>query len=77
MKTAEAIPGMPTAGLEKLTDFQNDPVINIPNEYIYIRDEENGRFWTITSSPINLGDEYKAVHGQGYEHMHVLYRTGP
>lgn len=65
------------SGLEKLTDFQNDPVINIPNEYIYIRDEENGRFWTITSSPINLGDEYKAVHGQGYEHMHVLYRTGP
>lgn len=57
------------SGLEKLTDFQNDPVINIPNEYIYIRDEENGRFWTITSSPINLGDEYKAVHGQGYSYF--------
>lgn len=57
------------SGLEKLTDFQNDPVLNTPNEYIYIRDEESGRFWSITSSPINLGDEYKAAHGQGYSYF--------
>lgn len=57
------------SGLEKLTDFQNDPVINMPNEYIYIRDEETGRFWNITSSPVNMGDEYKAVHGQGYSYF--------
>lgn len=57
------------SGLEKITDFKNDPVLNIPNEYIYIRDEDNGRFWSISASPVNRGDEYKTVHGQGYTYF--------
>ena len=35
----------------RLTGWSNDPVLDPPSEAVYIRDEENGVFWSPTASP--------------------------
>nr|WP_284680395.1 glucoamylase family protein [Aceticella autotrophica] len=49
----------------KLTPWSNDPVIDEPGEILYLRDEENGVFWTAT--PIMRDSQnYTIRHGHGY-----------
>ena len=50
----------------RLTQWSNDPVMDPPNEAIYIRDEETGIYWTPTASPIREETAYRARHGAGY-----------
>ncbi|MBU0505719.1 glycosyl transferase, partial [bacterium] len=50
----------------RLTEWSNDPVIDPSSEAIYIRDEETGRYWTPTASPIRNKNEYRTKHGAGY-----------
>lgn len=63
----------------RLTPWNNDPVSDPASEAIYIRDEESGRYWTPTPSPIREMDAYRVRHGQGYsefEHnSHALEQT--
>lgn len=58
----------------RLTPWRNDPVADGPSEAIYIRDEENGHFWSPTVQPARTADPYRARHGLGYtafEHHHT------
>jgi cyclic beta-1,2-glucan synthetase len=51
----------------QLTPWSNDPVSDPAGEAIYIRDEEDGIFWTPTALPIREpAGSYVARHGQGY-----------
>jgi cyclic beta-1,2-glucan synthetase len=50
----------------RLSPWSNDPVSDPPSEVIYIRDEENGEFWTSTPLPVREDDPYTIRHGQGY-----------
>ncbi|MFH1572757.1 MAG: glycosyl transferase, partial [Acidobacteriota bacterium] len=50
----------------RLTPWSNDPVLDPPSEAIYIRDEENGAYWTPTASPVREEIAYRARHGAGY-----------
>ena len=50
----------------RLTTWQNDPVIDPASEAIYLRDDESGALWTPTALPIRENDAYRARHGQGY-----------
>jgi cyclic beta-1,2-glucan synthetase len=50
----------------RLTGWSNDPVLDPASEVIYIRDEENGLYWTPTASPIREDSAYRARHGAGY-----------
>ncbi len=50
----------------RLTEWSNDPVVDPPSEAIYVRDEESGQFWCLTSAPRADGGSYRARHGRGY-----------
>ena len=50
----------------RLTPWNNDPVSDVSGEAIYIRDEENGRFWSPTAQPAGSGGSYVTRHGFGY-----------
>jgi cellobiose phosphorylase len=50
----------------RLTPWNNDPVIDPSGEALYIRDEQTGTFWSPTPLPIRELDPYRARHGQGY-----------
>ena len=50
----------------KLTPWYNDPILDIPGEVIYVRDEEDGSFWTITPLPAGQDGPFYINHGFGY-----------
>jgi len=50
----------------RLTGWSNDPVSDRPSEVVYVRDEESGRYWSVTALPIRELDAYRARHGAGY-----------
>lgn len=50
----------------RLTPWSNDPVIDPHNEAFYIRDEDNGGFWSPLPGPAPAPVCYEARHGQGW-----------
>jgi cyclic beta-1,2-glucan synthetase len=50
----------------RLTSWSNDPVVDPVPEALYIRDEDTGRCWTPTASPMRGRGAYRARHGAGY-----------
>jgi cellobiose phosphorylase len=50
----------------KLTPWNNDPVMDFPGEVCYIRDELSGDFWSLTCFPIHEEEPYAIYHGWGY-----------
>ena len=56
----------------RLTTWNNDPVSDFGGEAFYIRDEENGNFWSPTPLPARGSGPYVCRHGFGYtvfEHL--------
>jgi len=64
----------------KLTPWNNDPVMDLPGEVCYLRDESSGEFWSLTCFPIHEEDPYTVYHGWGYsrfEHTsHEISQAG-
>lgn len=57
----------------RLTPWNNDPIVDPPGEVVYVRDDASGEFWSATASPAGRGIVYNARFGQGYivyEHRH-------
>ncbi|MEX2118409.1 MAG: glucoamylase family protein [Pirellulales bacterium] len=50
----------------RLTPWCNDPVTDTGGEAIYVRDEENGHFWSPAPFPARGEMSYVARHGFGY-----------
>jgi cellobiose phosphorylase len=50
----------------KLTPWSNDAVLDPSGEICYLRDEEEGYFWSVTPLPVREGEAYSVQHGQGY-----------
>jgi len=50
----------------RLTGWSNDPVRDPAGDVIYIRDEENGQFWTPTLLPVREDGPFRVRHGSGY-----------
>ena len=50
----------------RLTPWNNDPVSDLSGEAFYIRDEENGRWWSPTPLPGRSKSSYITIHGFGY-----------
>lgn len=50
----------------RLTPWSNDPTLNPIADICYIRDEQSGKFWTVTSAPILENDPFRTRHGNGY-----------
>lgn len=50
----------------RLTTWHNDPLSDVSGEAMYIRDEENGAFWSPTPLPATGSNGYICRHGFGY-----------
>lgn len=50
----------------RLTPWNNDIVCNSTGEIFYLRDEENGHFWSATALPRGKNANYLTRHGFGY-----------
>jgi len=50
----------------RLTPWHNDPVCDSSGEAFYLRDEENGLFWSPTPLPSRGSTPYTSRHGFGY-----------
>lgn len=50
----------------KLTPWYNDAVTDEPGEIIYIKDNDDHKYWSVTSSPIRASSSYTIEHGMGY-----------
>jgi cyclic beta-1,2-glucan synthetase len=52
----------------RLTPWRNDPVIDLPGEVLYLRDEESGTVWSATPSPAGAPEAgpYEVRFGAGY-----------
>jgi len=54
------------SGENRLTPWHNDPIIDLPGEAFYLRDEETGHIWSPTPMPIPAPEPYLIQHGAGY-----------
>ncbi len=52
--------------MNKLTPWSNDPVADPADEAIWIRDDDDGVFWSPTPQPTPGPGAYEAHHGWGY-----------
>jgi cellobiose phosphorylase len=50
----------------RLTPWKNDVVSDTSGEALYIRDDESGRFWSVTPFPAKGKTGYTSRHGFGY-----------
>lgn len=50
----------------KITNWSNDPIEDGESEEIYLRNEENGKVWSISPKPVRDEGEYIIAHGFGY-----------
>jgi cyclic beta-1,2-glucan synthetase len=50
----------------RLTPWNNDSVTDAGGEAFYLRDEESGRFWSLTTLPAGSRSPYTSRHGFGY-----------
>ncbi|MEO7092177.1 MAG: cyclic beta 1-2 glucan synthetase, partial [Polyangiales bacterium] len=50
----------------RLTPWENDPVGDPSGEALYLRDEDDGSFWSPTPSPAPGASPYTTRHGFGY-----------
>jgi cellobiose phosphorylase len=50
----------------RLSPWKNDPVCDDPGEAYYLRDEENGHFWSTSLLPAGGASQYIVRHGFGY-----------
>lgn len=56
----------------RLTPWNNDPVSDLSGEAFYIRDEENGKYWSPAPLPVRSKTPFITRHGFGYsiiQHM--------
>ncbi len=54
------------SGENRLTPWNNDPVLDMPGEALYLREEETGHFWSPTLLPAGADAPHLIRHGIGY-----------
>jgi len=52
--------------LNRITAWNNDTVLNIPSQIIYVRNENNGKSWTLNSNILPNQNYYYITYGFGY-----------
>lgn len=55
------------ASLNRITRWEQDLIRDEWGKYLYLRDAEDGAFWSLTWQPCGAGlEEYRVRHGMGY-----------
>ena len=59
--------------LNRITAWNNDTVLNIPSQIIYVKDEENNKVWTMNSNILPNSNYYYVTYGFGYSKYRNVY----
>ena len=59
--------------LNRLTSWNNDTILNIPSQIIYLKNEENNKAWTLNSNIIPNSNYYYITYGFGYSKYKNVY----
>ena len=59
----------------RLTPWSNDAVCDPSGEVIYIRDDDDGSFWSSTPAPAGAGASFRCTHTQGYSSFEHTRRS--
>ncbi len=65
-ESGQAYTWMENAHEFRLTPWNNNPVNDLEGECYYLRDEENGKFWSPSPLPVRGKSPYITRHGFGY-----------
>src|SRR6185436_3758713 len=57
----------------KLTSWANDPLLDAPAEWLYLRDEGSGDILRPLPQAVAAGQKYHIQHGQGFTRFQVEY----
>ncbi|MCI8309282.1 MAG: hypothetical protein HFJ45_03560 [Clostridia bacterium] len=52
--------------LNRITAWNNDTVLNIPSQIIYVRNQKNNKVWTLNSNVLPNPNYYYVTYGFGY-----------
>ena len=52
--------------LNRLSAWNNNPVLDTPSEAIYLKDVKNGKMWTLGALPVPDENDYYITYGFGY-----------
>ncbi|MBR2787496.1 MAG: hypothetical protein IKD76_08545 [Clostridia bacterium] len=62
--------------LNRITAWSNNPILDIPAEVVYIKDDETKNAWSLGLNPMPDGNDYYVVYGFGYaKYMHENLRN--
>ena len=59
--------------LNRITAWNNDTVLNIPSQIIYMKDENTGKIWTLNSNILPNSNYYYVTYGFGYSKYKNVY----
>lgn len=57
----------------KLTSWSNDPLLDSPSEWLYLREESSQQLLRPLPQAVAAGQRYYVSHGRGYSRYHVDY----
>jgi len=52
--------------LNRITAWSNNPILDVPSEIIYLRDEESKKTWSLGLNPMPDNNDYYITYGFGY-----------
>ena len=61
--------------LNRITSWSNNPVLDVPSEAIYIKDDETKKAWSLGLNPMPDNNDYYITYGFGYaKYLHESLR---
>ena len=62
--------------LNRVTAWSNDPILDVPSDVIYLKDEETKKAWSMGLNPMPDSHDYYVAYGFGYaKFMHTSLRN--
>lgn len=58
--------------LDRISAWNNNPLVDIPSEIIYIKDKKTGEFWSLSENINQKIQEYYITYGFGYVYLKTL-----
>lgn len=59
--------------LNRITSWNNNAVLNVPSQIIYVKDKENKKIWTLNSNILPNSNYYYVTYGFGYSKYKNVY----
>jgi len=58
--------------LSRISAWNNNPLVDIPSEIIYVKDKKTGEFWSLSENINQRMQEYYITYGFGYVYLKTL-----